>query len=232
MTATEQLCSQMFLMAYSQELLVFSPIDRWETKHTHIQWGKKKSLLFLVERQWSSRSSQYKRKIWSLVKRIKLPYPSKAKREHHKSVNNPRGIWWTPPSILDCQRGVCVGLWNEPSITAPSYIRSRPQRLPNMQVCRISPRVRPTERDYLINQIPRRLESKTALVVQCRGNKGILNCWVAWRRAEIMSWRSWSEHALTCALFNYNIVLKNLHMICPLFKIRKFDIKIQISGFP
>lgn len=109
-TATEQLCSQIFLMAYSQELLVFSPIDRWEIKHTHIQWGEKKSLLFLVERQWSSRSSQYKKNIyiWSLVKRIKLPYPSKAKREHHKSVNNPRGIWWALPSILDCQRGVCV----------------------------------------------------------------------------------------------------------------------------
>lgn len=134
MTATEQLCPQMFFMAYYQELLAFSPIDSWGKKTNSNSVRNKEIFAIFMERQWPSKSPRYKRKIESLVKRIKLPYPSKVKREHHKSMNNSQGIWWTPPSILACQRGVCVGLWDEPSITVSHYIWSRAQQLPNMQV--------------------------------------------------------------------------------------------------
>lgn len=117
----------------------FGSIFSWNTSvfvHRYMrnktQWGIK-CLAVFVKRQRPSRSFQYKRKIWSLVKRIKLPHPSKATREHHKFVNNPRRHW-TPLSILDWQRGMCVGLWDEPSITASSHTWSRAQKLPNMQV--------------------------------------------------------------------------------------------------
>lgn len=137
-SSPEQLCPEMFLMAYSQEWLVFSCTDRWETIHLQIQWGGKKSLLSLVERQWPSRSSQYKRKTWSLVKRIKLPHPSEAKRESHKSVKSPRRPRTDPTIHLGTsERSECGSLRRAP-ITASSHTWSGAWQLPNP--------VRPTRR--------------------------------------------------------------------------------------
>lgn len=110
---------------------------------------KKKSLLSLVKRQWPFRSSQYKRKIWSLVKRIKLPHPSKAKRECHKSVNNPRRHLVDLTIYLGLSEKSVCGSLDESSITAASHTLPRAQKLPNMQVGRISFPMRSTERKII-----------------------------------------------------------------------------------
>lgn len=66
-----------------------APIDRWETKHCQIQWGKKTSAIS-CEKSAAIRGSPDKRKIWHLVKSGKWPHPSNTKCKCRKSRCSPK----------------------------------------------------------------------------------------------------------------------------------------------
>lgn len=200
---------------------------------------KKKSLLSLVKRQWPFRSSQYKRKIWSLVKRIKLPHPSKAKRECHKSVNNPRRHLVDLTIYLGLsEKSVCGSLRWVLHYSCFSHSAQSPKATQHASGQNIISYEVNRKEDYLTDQIPKRFEGKIGLVVQYGGNKDILKCWVPWYTEEIPSWSPWSELAFTCPLFNYNIVLKiytwsaNILSYCILFFDNFVEIYYLSFGFP
>lgn len=137
---------------------MFSPLI--DGKQNTLKFSEKKTLCYLLWiGRWPPRSSQYKRKILVLATRIKLPHPSKAKREIHKSVNNPRRYLMAPIMYWNVrEKRMWVFEMHLPS--ASSYTRYRAQERPNMERAGTSPPVRPMEGIFLTSQIPRKTWKK------------------------------------------------------------------------